>query len=453
MRRTAMAVALLGLAVVAAPAANAASISYDPGGKLVVTAASGETNDVIFYMSGFGDGRLTINDDVAPSGPASSCEVTDYGATYCDWNPSAGVRVDLGDGNDSATVSSDVPTHAPFAISGGAGNDSMDVPYAGDLAIVLDGGPGDDKLGGGAAADALSGGDGRDEITARGGADALDGGAGDDLLSGDGNLDTAADRIQGGPGLDTIDGDWSDDSYENQRDLSVTLGGGADDGRPGEGDDVQGVEKIITGAGSRMVGTDAAEHLELFQSGKRGDLEGAGGDDVLRGGDAADRLVGGAGADDLDGGFGDDTIAGGPGPDTITGDGGGDCGPLWCKIPSGNDTIDARDGTRDSVTCGVGEDSVNADPADVVANDCENVTRESNPVHPGGSVGCVALKGAARDRCAYKAAVARCKAGKKARRSRCIAKAKRAYAVKKCKRTKKGSARKRCVAKAKRRFA
>jgi PASTA domain len=53
----------------------------------------------------------------------------------------------------------------------------------------------------------------------------------------------------------------------------------------------------------------------------------------------------------------------------------GECGIYWCKLPSGNDTIDARDGERDSVTCGVGADTVKADPADVVATDCEQVER------------------------------------------------------------------------------
>ena len=53
---------------------------------------------------------------------------------------------------------------------------------------------------------------------------------------------------------------------------------------------------------------------------------------------------------------------------------GGECGIYWCKPPAGNDTIDARDGEVDNVTCGFGTDTVQADPIDVVANDCENVT-------------------------------------------------------------------------------
>jgi hypothetical protein len=79
-------------------------------------------------------------------------------------------------------------------------------------------------------------------------------------------------------------------------------------------------------------------------------------------------------------------LIGGPGRDTISGDlAGGDCGPLWCKYPYGNDTIEARDGEVDSITCGAGTDTVIADPQDVVARDCENVDRGSAPAAGSGS--------------------------------------------------------------------
>jgi hypothetical protein len=41
----------------------------------------------------------------------------------------------------------------------------------------------------------------------------------------------------------------------------------------------------------------------------------------------------------------------------------------------GDDRIRVRDGERDTVTCGPGTDRVRADPADVVAADCEAVNR------------------------------------------------------------------------------
>jgi hypothetical protein len=162
--------------------------------------------------------------------------------------------------------------------------------------------------------------------------------------------------------------------------LAFTLAGGADDGRPGEGDDVQGIERLIVSDGGRFVGTDGNDYIKLAQVGSPGELVGGNGDDDLNGGDGVDKLDGGPGSDHLDGGFGDDTIVGGPGQDRISGDlAGGDCGPLWCKYPYGNDAIDARDGEVDSIVCGAGTDTVLADAADVVDRDCETVTRSGAP--------------------------------------------------------------------------
>jgi RTX calcium-binding nonapeptide repeat (4 copies)/Domain of unknown function DUF11 len=67
--------------------------------------------------------------------------------------------------------------------------------------------------------------------------------------------------------------------------------------------------------------------------------------DTIRGAGGADELYGGAGRDHLFGGAGDDTLEGGAGKDTID--------------------------------CGAGRDRVTADPRDVVADDCERVTRRS----------------------------------------------------------------------------
>ena len=170
--------------------------------------------------------------------------------------------------------------------------------------------------------------------------------------------------------------------------MTITLGGGADDGRPGEGDNLINVECVSLNIGGTFVGTDGPDEFKLSQVGSASTLTGLGGDDRLRGGDGPDRLEGGAGNDSLDGGFGDDVIVGGPGRDTISADlAGGDCGPLWCKLPYGNDTIDARDGEIDSVTCGAGQDTVTADAADVVAPDCETVSRGSAPSGGGAPTG------------------------------------------------------------------
>jgi hypothetical protein len=291
-----------------------------------------------------------------------------------------GVRADLGEGKDDAAISSDIDENAPFSISGGPGDDDLRASLDGQP-TKLDGGPGDDYLQGGPGTDHLIGGDGNDDMSGEGGADNLEAGAGDDTLSGDGIKDPAADVLDGGPGFDEIGQDWQDPSYDAPSvPTFVTLAGGADDGRAGEGDDLRNVEKIVATDETRLIGSDADEHLELFQSLGSAELIGNGGDDVLRGADGTDTLDGGAGNDDLDGGFNDDVITGGPGSDRIAGDRrGGDCGPLWCKYPYGNDTIEARDGERDTIMCGFGEDVVNADAADVVDADCETVNRGGAP--------------------------------------------------------------------------
>ena len=92
---------------------------------------------------------------------------------------------------------------------------------------------------------------------------------------------------------------------------------------------------------------------------------------TLLGGTGADSLAAGAGADEITGGEGNDSVAGGSGDDVISGDQGVDT----LDGGDGADRIASRDGEADTVTCGPGVDSVDADGADAVAADCENVTR------------------------------------------------------------------------------
>ena len=112
--------------------------------------------------------------------------------TFC---PAAGVRtvrLDLGEREDSATVSLAIP------------------------ATIL-GGPGADRLTGGPAADQLSGDDGDDVLAGGGADDVLIGGLGADELSGDAGGDDirARDGIQDlvrcGDGADRVDADTVDE--------------------------------------------------------------------------------------------------------------------------------------------------------------------------------------------------------------------------------------------------
>src|SRR5439155_605630 len=76
----------------------------------------------------------------------------------------------------------------------------------------------------------------------------------------------------------------------------------------------------------------------------------------------ADSISGGAGNDRLLGGGGNDFLSGGPGHDVVAGG-------------AGNDRIAAEYDVRDRVACGSGVDTVMADLVDVVAADCELVSR------------------------------------------------------------------------------
>jgi hypothetical protein len=158
-------------------------------------------------------------------------------------------------------------------------------------------------------------------LTGTAGDDALYGGGGDDVLQGlAGN-----DDLDGGPGADRFEGGAGDDAVSYAAattGVKVSFDGQADDGAPGERDNV---------------GRDVE------------DAYGGPGDDVLTGDGAANTL---------DGGAGNDTITGGAGTDGLYG---GD----------GNDVIDSKDGTVDTVDCGAGDDTVDADSFDVVSH-CEH---------------------------------------------------------------------------------
>ena len=362
-----------GLAVPSA--AQAITVSYSADDTLAVTAEPGEAN--LFTVSNNGDGRVYFSErtEIAFHGAEDRCEQLYGNSYYYACQLPSRVVVDLGDGDDKASVGADLPV--PVTVAGGAGADWLRSGAEGTSGYTLTGGDGNDRLEGWKGNDTLDGGPGADELEGNHGADNLQGGDGDDKLSGDGYLHgTNADVIDGGAGKDKIDWDWAEPS-DQQPAISLTLGGGADDGRPGEKDDLRNVEFIdLSSYHGTFVGSENADDIEMHQDLTGSTISGLGGDDRLLGADGPDVVDGGAGADYVDGGFGDDKITGGPGADRIFGDrAGGDCGPLWCKYPYGNDVIQARDGEVDQITCGAGEDSVVADANDVVAPDCEKVDR------------------------------------------------------------------------------
>ncbi|PTL58218.1 calcium-binding protein [Paraconexibacter algicola] len=200
------------------------------------------------------------------------------------------------------------------------------------------GGSADDTIGGTGQADRLVGGGGNDRLEGGGGPDVLLGGTDDGgPVAGDDTLDGGAgpDVFLGGSGTDTV-------TYETRTTpMTVTIDDVADDGAPGEADNVRAENENVIGGSST---------------------------DTITGGDGPNRIEGGDGGDTLSGRGGDDTLLGGPGTDTLTGGTGTDT----LLGDAGDDTLESRDGSADTVDCGPGVDTARVDNVDTTVN-CESV--------------------------------------------------------------------------------
>ncbi len=110
-----------------------------------------------------------------------------------------------------------------------------------------------------------------------------------------------------------------------------------------------------------LVGVGA---LAILGVASAAELSGTAGPDRLLGTAGSDTIFGLQGNDHIEGRGGPDLLNGGPGRDVVLGNGGSD------RI-----AVHA-DRARDSVACGAGFDIVNAELTDVVAADCEIVSRQ-----------------------------------------------------------------------------
>jgi hypothetical protein len=257
--------------LLAAPASAHAATLTKTGTTLSYTAAAGRISDLTLSET---SGTITVQAGVGDTDPITSSGCTAVGPAF-ECTGITSVRVDAGDGDDRVDAGGLTTAHA--TLLGGAGDD------------VLDGGQADDTL---------------------------DGGNGEDVLTGG----AGADDIHGGDGIDKV--------IYAEAPVTVSLNDVADDGVPGERDDVH----------SDVEDVDADP--------------GAGGTAMLTGDDAGNVLTVGSGSGKLVGGAGADTLVGGPGDDQF---------------------IDT-DGWPDRIECGPGDDSVTADQLDQVAADCEHVT-------------------------------------------------------------------------------
>jgi hypothetical protein len=381
------AVTALLAAVALLPATASASTVTVEDGVLVLRAAPGERN-VVNVGSDDEDAFVELRDVSRPGFPGDVCAPAewDLDAVACPAQP-GGIRVELADGDDQLDVGPGVPGSGALVVTGGDGNEDLSAHDA-PMPVRFDGGNGNDVLRGGKLGDVLLGGPGDDDLNGQLGGDELRGGDGNDTMLGDNYNAPGADTIDGGAGYDRIENDWAAPISQPQEPIAVSLDGQANDGRPGEGDNVTAVEWIhLKNPASLTAGGDAVD-FEVFNSSTApASLTGGPGADRLRSYDAPDTIDAKGGDDWIEAGYGDDKITGGPGRDTINADAGsGACNFLVCRLPHGNDTIDARDGEADSIECGPGNDVANVDKADTV-NGCETVNVAQGGGGPSGGDG------------------------------------------------------------------
>ena len=194
----------------------------------------------------------------------------------------------------------------------------------------------------------------------------FDGGAGADVIIGYSAVNSTF-QFSGGPGPDRLEA--TEEAIgtvtyaDHNEGVTVRLNGVADDGAPGEGDNVLG---NVTG----MVGGYGDDWLEAGPNGSG--LLGGGGSDTLLGSPGADGLNGGDGDDRLIAGDGDDRLVGAGGADVLSGGGGLDevaydgLAPLHLSIGDGPN--DGAPGEGDDIQAGV-ESLIGGDGADVLIGD------------------------------------------------------------------------------------
>jgi hypothetical protein len=379
---TRLAVALVTLATPLAFAASADAarigLANAPDLGTVLQFEGGGGRDVI-SITHTQPGTFEYSSATTEVEPLAGCTPTSLTAGTCSGQIAAVLAFGEG-GSDDITLSlcalgagTGCAAVVPGGISGGAGDDTLigNVVSAFESQLLpeysMAGGEGNDRLDGASGADELYGEAGNDVLQGRDGADLVDGGPGDDELSAEDTRD-AADTYVGGDGFDKITS--SLDFGEGDGEVAVSLDGSANDGGPGEGDNVMGdVERVDAyGRHVTLVGSEGPNELRSF--GTTSLIQGLGGDDRLLGWDGADTIAGGAGNDFLQGGFGADVLDGGPGLDEFMGD-----QTERDVIATGNDEIRARDGVAEQVNCGIGSDRAIVDAIDIVDSSCESVDR------------------------------------------------------------------------------
>jgi hypothetical protein len=310
--------------LLACPAAHGSTVSMPTNeDRLVYTADPGEANSLHIRQAG---ATVEVVDGGARITAGENCVTTSDYRALCRGltaHPPAG---DADGGGPSASSIYLADRDDEFTVS----------PDAGLGNIAVDAGPGDDRVeGSGDRRFFLTGGDGIDRLVGSSGDDLIDGGADADFVKGRGGLDWAyyTSRLAG---------------------ITVTLDNQANDGEPGEGDNVQ-TENVFGGDG----------------------------DDQITGNVYANTLFGGAGRDTLRGDGGDDLLDGNRAEDHLSGGAGNDLILLWGERRIEQDSYGngnyVEEPSADRVRCGSGDDVVEAGSEDSAVPDCEQTRWGAGP--------------------------------------------------------------------------
>lgn len=200
-------------------AATSATAHGDPAPGMNLKIMGGEEND-FFRVTVSSDGRLyEVESNVALAADSEICTSTEGTPSmfllFCKATAIAGFEISGGGGNDKVEL---VQVPVPATISGGSGADML---IGGAAADKILGGPGKDFIAGNGGDDELLGEEGNDRVTGGSGNDKLKGGGGEDSLFGGGGDDT----LSGGAGGDLLNGNRGDDLLVGGGGFDVLIGG------------------------------------------------------------------------------------------------------------------------------------------------------------------------------------------------------------------------------------
>ena len=210
-----VAVAVGAAAAALVPAAASAATVTQSGGTLYVSAQPGETNDMRVTLTNTYLEILENNSGGVQPQAGTTCVTFSPGHARCNLLGVSFIRVDAGDMHD--LVVGDIYSNGyAFTMTGGTGNDYLDVMGPTDNRAFIHGEDGDDQLYGRQFGDTIYGGNGADIIGAGGGVDSLNGGPGADRIDGGADndfiyaKDSTKDVIQCGTGTDwaQVDRTW-----------------------------------------------------------------------------------------------------------------------------------------------------------------------------------------------------------------------------------------------------